>query len=207
MTGRVDLDCRDWSVSRETLDRLNTLEALVKKWNPRINLVSRNSLDHLWTRHIVDSIQVFRSRENPRHWADLGSGGGFPGLVVGILALDEQPELNVTLIESDQRKCAFLRAAARETGLSCTVLAQRIEQVAPQNADTVSARALTDLNGLLTHCERHLAADGTALFPKGVTWKKEVEHARKSWRFDVETINSKTEEGAVVLKITGASRV
>ncbi len=197
----------DLNVSRETQERLLLLEELIRKWNPRINLISRNSLDQIRNRHIIDSIQVFRITEQSGHWVDLGSGGGFPGLVVAILAADERPDLRVTLIESDQRKCAFLWTAVRETGISCRVLAERIEQAPRQQASVLSARALTNLSGLLAYCERHLEPEGVAVFPKGVSWKKEVEMARESWRFDVDPINSVTEIGSVILKITGASRV
>ncbi len=195
------------NVPRETQGRLVLLDSLVRKWNPRINLVSRNSLDQLWHRHIVDSIQVFRLVNKGDHWVDLGSGGGFPGLVVAIMAACERPEMRVTLIESDQRKCAFLRTAARETGVPCRILAERIEQATPQQASILSARGLADLSRLLEFGARHLDRNGVALFPKGVSWKKEVEEARRSWRFDVDPINSVTETGSVVLKITGASRV
>ena len=198
---------RDLNVSRETLARLETYAALLQKWNPRINLVSRNSLADLWTRHIVDSVQVFRVGPETDHWVDLGSGGGFPGLVVAILAAEEMPACRVTLIESDQRKSAFLRTVARETGVSCTVLSERIETAPPQQAGVLSARALADLNTLLSYAERHLAPGGTALFPKGVSWEKEVEEARVQWSFDLDPITSLTEPGAAILKVEGVSRV
>ncbi|MBK0326035.1 16S rRNA (guanine(527)-N(7))-methyltransferase RsmG [Rhodobacteraceae bacterium F11138] len=194
-------------VSRETLERLKIFESLVEKWNPKINLVSRRSLNDLWNRHILDSIQVFKVAERSGDWVDIGSGGGFPGLVVAILAKEKAPDQRVTLIESDQRKCVFLRTVARETGVLCRVLSERIEQVEPQKASVLSARALADLSSLLEFAERHLDKTGTALFPKGATWKKEVEDARKSWHFDVNPISSVTEEGSVVLRITGVSRV
>ncbi|MFV0514594.1 MAG: 16S rRNA (guanine(527)-N(7))-methyltransferase RsmG [Jhaorihella sp.] len=193
-------------VSRETLDRLHAFENVLRKWNRRINLVSQASLDNLWHRHIADSVQVFRSAAPRGHWVDMGSGGGFPGLVVAVLAASERHDMKVTLIESDQRKAAFLRVAARETGATCTVLAERIESVPPQGADTVSARALADLGTLLGYVQRHLKATGTALFPKGVTWEKELSAARGQWRFDAEPITSRTEAGAVILKIQGVSR-
>lgn len=197
----------DLDVSRETLDRLQIFVALLKKWNARINLVSRASLEEVWSRHIVDSIQVFRLAPRENHWVDLGSGGGFPGLIVAILAADEQPETKVTLIESDQRKATFLRSAARETGIDCTILSQRIEMAAPQQAEILSARALGELTVLLGYSERHLAPGGTALFPKGVTWQKELEAAQLRWRFDVDVIESQTMPGAAILKVKGASRV
>ena len=194
------------NVSRETSVRLAGFAALLEKWNPRINLVSRNSMADLWTRHIVDSVQVFRCVTPTGHWVDLGSGGGFPGLIVAILAVDAAPDLRVTLIESDQRKAAFLRAAARETGASCKVISERIEAVEPQQADILSARALADLDKLLAFSERHLKPTGVALFPKGVTWKKEVEAVRQNWKFRAEEITSITDPEAVILKIEGVSR-
>jgi len=195
------------NVSRETLERLKIFEALLRKWNPRINLVSRNDISALWDRHIIDSIQLFRASPEGGHWVDLGSGGGFPGLVVAILTAEERPNTQVTLIESDHRKAAFLRAAARETGVTCQVLAERIELAEPQKANIISARALADLDTLLGFSERHLASGGISLFPKGVTWKKELEAAQLQWRFDVDVIKSQTMPGAAILKIEGASRV
>lgn len=197
----------DLNVSRETLKRLETFEQVILKWNPKINLVSKSSLQQLWTRHIADSVQVFRCTDIPDHWVDIGSGGGFPGLIIAILAAEEAPEMKVTLIESDQRKSAFLRTAARECGARVSVISKRIEQADPQNAGVLSARALADLSRLLEFAERHLGAAGTALFPKGESWKKEVDNARQRWRFDAEPVRSLTEQEAVILKIRGVARV
>ena len=97
-------------VSRETRRRLDAFEAILRKWNRSINLVSKGSLNEVQTRHIADSVQVFRAAPAGRRWVDLGSGGGFPGLVVAVLAAEEAPEMRVTLVESDQRKAAFLRS-------------------------------------------------------------------------------------------------
>ena len=206
MTGDCPELATSLDVSRETIERLKVFEAVLRKWNPKINLVSRSSLTTLWQRHIIDSVQVFRCVAPRGHWVDLGSGGGFPGLVVAILAKAECPELKVTLIESDQRKATFLRTAARETGSTCEVIAGRIEEIPPQRADILSARALADLSGLLGFAERHLAPGGISLFPKGVTWEKEVAAARRQWKFDADPITSRTEDGAVILKIEGVSR-
>jgi len=195
------------NVSRETMDRLKIFEEVIQKWNPKINLVSKNSLEDLWKRHIIDSIQVYRSVRKSKNWVDLGSGGGFPGIIVGILAADEAPETEVTLIESDRRKSVFLRTAARECGIGIKVIDERIEQTDPLDAQVLSARALANLNTLLGYAVRHLDPEGTALFPKGVTWKKELEEARRHWRFQVETITSMTEPDAVILKLGGVTRV
>ena len=193
-------------VSRETQDRLRAFEALVLKWTPKINLVSKNDQAHIWDRHIADSLQVAAQGGPVDHWVDLGSGGGFPALVVGIYAKEAWPRTSFTLIESDQRKSAFLRTAIRELGLNAKVLSERIETAAPQNADILSARALADLTTLLDFSDRHLRKDGVALFQKGASWQKEVDAARKSWSFDCEAIKSHTHDAAVILKIEGVSR-
>lgn len=204
MTGENDALA---DVSRETRARLETYEALLKKWNPAINLVAKSTLGDLWDRHIVDSAQVFGAVPEFQHWADLGSGGGFPGLVVAILAAEKQPQARVTLVESDLRKATFLRTVARETGIEVTVISQRIEQVPPVGADVVSARALAPLDKLLGFAERHLAAQGVALFLKGQNFQSELDTALASWRFDVQKIPSQTESTAVILKIGGLARV
>ncbi|UWS79596.1 16S rRNA (guanine(527)-N(7))-methyltransferase RsmG [Phaeobacter sp. G2] len=205
MSERALLD--QLNVSRETIERLEKFEEVLLKWNPRINLVSKSSLTDLWQRHIVDSVQVFTCVEDAgQSWVDIGSGGGFPGIVVAIMAAERSPKTKVTLIESDQRKSAFLRTAARECGVSISVLTERIEQAVQQNADILSARAVADLDALLEFSQRHLAVDGTAVFPKGVNWKKEVDKAAQRWRFDVEPITSLTETEAVILKIKGVAR-
>ncbi len=190
-------------VSRETFEKLETFDALLKKWNPKINLVSRKSLADVWVRHISDSLQVYSCLKASGHWVDLGSGGGFPGVIVAIVASVENPALNVTLVESDQRKSAFLRTVLRETGSVGTVITDRIENIEPLDADILSARALSDLPRLLEFSQRHLKSTGIGLFPKGATWKKEVEEAKQEWNFDFEAVKSVTEPSAVVLKIKG----
>ena len=195
-------------VSRETLDRLHRLEALIRKWNPAINLVAGSTLSSLWTRHYLDSIQLFDlAPKGAQSWADLGSGGGFPGLIIAILAADERPDMAVTLVESDQRKAAFLSAAARELGLPCTIRAERIEAVAPLSVDVVSARALAPLDTLLGYATRHLAPDGTAIFPKGAGHAEEIARALEHWRFSYQKEPSKSDADGVVLIIGGISRV
>ncbi|WP_397541619.1 16S rRNA (guanine(527)-N(7))-methyltransferase RsmG [Roseovarius salis] len=199
--GRLD-------VSRETIERLETYATLLRKWSPRINLVAKSTLDDLWTRHIIDSAQVFALAPRPvRHWADLGSGGGFPGIVVAILAAEAGHQTKVTLVENDQRKCAFLRTVLRETAVAADVVRGRIEEIPPLQADVVSARALADLTTLLGYAHRHMPSDGLALFHKGVTWKKELEDAQTSWKFQYRVARSETGEGPVILSISGVSRV
>ncbi|WP_102223927.1 16S rRNA (guanine(527)-N(7))-methyltransferase RsmG [Acidimangrovimonas sediminis] len=199
-TPEAFLAARD--VSRETLGRLTTYAALLEKWNPAINLVARSTLGDLWSRHFLDSTQVFdlRPAETGR-WVDLGSGGGFPGLVLAILAADEAPDLRVILVESDQRKATFLRTAARETGVTVEVHASRIEDLAPLDADVVSARALAPLSPLLGLATPHLKAGGRGLFPKGATHDREIAEALASWSFEVQKYPSRTDPDSVILSI------
>lgn len=208
MTQHIQRIPAELNVSRETSERLQILADLLVKWNPRINLVSKSTLTELWVRHILDSTQVFSLADYPvGHWVDIGSGGGFPGLVIALMAPEHGTPARTTLIESDQRKCAFLRTVLRETGVAGDVISKRIEQAERQKADILSARALADLSLLFSFTERHLSAGGTALFPKGVTWQKEVEAAQQSWSFDLDVITSKTEPNSVILKVKELRRV
>ena len=155
------------NVSRETLADLEAFERLVRQWNPKINLVSKSSLEDIRTRHIEDSLQLYELNNRAGKWLDLGSGGGFPGLVLAIADKNGARSNQFHLVESDQRKCAFLQTAARELGLEVQIHSQRIEQLEPQEADVVSARALADLPSLLELAHRHMKPDAVAYFPKG----------------------------------------
>ncbi|WP_298499248.1 16S rRNA (guanine(527)-N(7))-methyltransferase RsmG [uncultured Maritimibacter sp.] len=194
------------NVSRETLDRLTIYAELLRKWNPKINLVAKSTLPEVWSRHFLDSAQVLEIAGQGRRWVDIGTGGGFPGVVVAILAMEVRPDLTVTCIESDGRKAAFLRTVLRETGVDGSVIASRIEEVEPQGADILSARALAPLDVLLSYASRHLKPDGEALFLKGADHEKELSEALETWSFRADKIVSKTNPEAVVLKIGGIER-
>lgn len=189
-------------VSRETEDRLKSYYDLLTKWTKRINLVSRATLEDGWRRHVLDSAQLVRlAPEGWRHWVDLGSGGGLPGVVVAIIAAEKDNDQHVTLVESDVRKAAFLRAALREVGVGADVVAARIEEIASLEADVVSARALAPLPRLLDLSHRHIKPGGTALFPKGKNAGDELQQALERWSFACEKIPSETDSSAVILKI------
>ena len=180
-------------VSRETLDRLTRYAELLGAWNRKINLVSKSTLDDVWSRHFLDSAQLFAEiPQDARTVADFGSGAGFPGLVVAILAAEQRPDLKTILVESDQRKAVFLRTVAQQLAVAVDVRAARIEEVPPLGADVVMARALAPLSTLLGLAARHLAPDGTALFLKGASWRDEVAKSLAHWRFRCEDIPSKT---------------
>ncbi|MBT8416044.1 MAG: 16S rRNA (guanine(527)-N(7))-methyltransferase RsmG [Silicimonas sp.] len=194
-------------VSRETISRLSEFVALVKKWNPKINLVSKGSMDDIWTRHILDSAQILEyAPPGIDRWMDLGSGGGFPGVVIATMLNEIQPETVVTLVEADQRKATFLKTVARELGVTMEIRAQRIESLAPQGADVVSARALAPLPKLLEYVSANLRPGGCALLLKGENAGNEVKAALEAWRFACETYPSKTNNGAVILKIGDIER-
>ena len=196
----------DLDVSRETFEKLKAFAELVRKWNPKINLVSKDSLNDLWSRHILDSVQIFELVPGPGKWVDLGSGGGFPGIVISILNQEER-NFDVVMVESDQRKSAFLRTAIRELDLAAKVKTERIEELECLEADVLSARALADLTKLLGFAELHLKRGGIALFPKGQSWQREDLEARQDWTYDLETVTSKTNPDAAILKIKDIARV
>jgi 16S rRNA (guanine527-N7)-methyltransferase len=207
MTETADASVAGINVSRETLTALHSLDALVQRWNPAINLVSKATLPQVWSRHIVDSAQVFElCPPTAMSWADLGSGGGFPGLVVAILAQELLPGLRVSLVESDLRKATFLRQAGQALNLNVSVLSERIEALTPLRADVLSARALAPLPDLLVHAYRHLAPGGTAIFLKGARFEEEITEARKSWAFDVDSRPSLSEAEAAILVIRNIHR-
>jgi 16S rRNA (guanine527-N7)-methyltransferase len=195
-------------VSRETYERLATFVSLVKKWQRAENLVAASTLDAIWTRHVADSAQLVALYPQTRRWLDLGSGGGFPGLVTAILLSGSGGESGmVHLVESNARKCAFLRTAARETGAPATVHHGRIEDVlanwmAP--VDAISARALASLPDLFRLAGHLIAPDRPAAFFKGVDYRREIDEASQSWDFDLVIHPSRISEGSVILEVRRA---
>lgn len=183
---------------------LEAYVGLLRKWNAAINLVSGASLPLIWDRHVVDSYQIWRSiPEDARLLADLGSGGGFPGVPLAVAAHVERRETRVVLVESDQRKAAFLREVARVLQLEYEVRAERIEMTAPVLADVVTARALAPLHVLIGYAHRHLAPGGRAIFPKGESAQSEVQSARACWSFDVVARPSETSRDGRLLEVSG----
>jgi 16S rRNA (guanine527-N7)-methyltransferase len=195
-------------VSRETEVRLETLAALLSKWNRSLNLVADASQDEIWNRHIRDSAQLLDLiPRGVTRLTDLGSGAGFPGLVIAILAAETHPGLNVTLIEADARKCAFLDTAIRSTRAPAKSLCARIEAASPQSAEIVTARALAPLETLLGYSLRHLAPEGRALFLKGSRHRDEIAEARRGWTFSLTVHPSLTGPEGAVLNVGGIARV
>jgi len=196
------------NVSRETEDRLLAFADLLGKWTRKINLISKSSTSDIWERHILDSVQIYDLAPNTFSlWLDIGSGGGLPGVVVAALAAQFAPDARIAMIESDQRKAAFLRTALRELGLSGDVLADRIDAVPPMGGGVLSARALAPLDQLLAFAENHLKPGGTAIFPKGKTAEQEIADASTNWLFQIEKHASMTDAEARILVIKDIKRV
>ncbi len=197
-----------FDVSRETMERLEVYAALLVKWNTKINLVAKSTIPDIWHRHMADSAQLWSlAPKGVKTWMDMGSGAGFPGLVIGAIASEKAPHLEITLVESDRRKSVFLQSAARAMGITVKVITKRIEQLEPQNADILSARALCSLSQLLEFAEKHLKPGGICLFPKGARVDSELTQASSCWHMAYETFPSMTDPDAVILRIGEFKRV
>ncbi len=206
---------RVFPVSRETMTRLEIYAALLQQWQKAINIVASASVGDAWHRHFADSAQLLDlAPSGPLNWIDLGSGGGFPGLVIGCM-LAERPHSRLTLIESDAKKSAFLREVVRQTGLAqhvaVDIVTDRIENSANTtrvgNVDVISARALAPLDRLFTWCEPYFSAGTYALLPKGRDVQSEIDAARRGWRFDMDVTASLTSDAGGILKVRALSRI
>ncbi len=201
----------DIDVSRESQEKLEIYHALLVKWQRAINIVSPKTIDQAWVRHFADSAQVEPfikrdvSRESPLVFADLGCGGGFAGLVLAIM----RPDLKVHLVESDERKCQFMRTVSRETNVDVMVHNSRIEACTDDiRPDIVTARALADLGSLLGYIEPWFVAnpDLECVFHKGARADEEVELARDLYAFDLEKYKSKTDSMGCILHLKNISK-
>ncbi len=194
-------------VSRETLDKLETYVEMLRKWNRTINLVSKSTIDDIWHRHIRDSLQLADLTSLPSSWLDLGSGGGLPGLVVAAKMAESTAEQQVTLVESDQRKCAFLSAAANAMELSVAIECRRIEESTGRSYDVISARALASLPDLLELALPYRHDNTICIFPKGAKADAELKAAQQDWNIDCDSVKSVTDPSATILRLQEYSRV
>jgi 16S rRNA (guanine527-N7)-methyltransferase len=197
------------AVSRETWTRLDGLVALLRKWQTTTNLVAPSTLTEIWTRHIADSAQLLTIVPDARVWVDLGSGGGFPGLVVAC-AMADHPGATIDLVESNQKKSAFLREAARILGVPAIVHARRIEDFVStplQSFDVVTARALAPLDRLMDYVGPLLKKGTIGLFPKGQDAAAELTAASKSWIMDAQLVPSVTDPQARIVVVRRATKL
>lgn len=195
----------NFDVSRETSDKLRLYADLVKKWQKTINLVSPSSVDDLWNRHVLDSLQIFQQQPEPKRWLDMGSGAGFPGIVTAI-CLAEKGEGWVYLVESNQKKAAFLRNCIMKTGARASVHPIRVSDAIDEitEIDAISARALASLTDLFEMSAPWFDANENccAWFHKGRDYSSELDIARSRWSFDLVKYNSQIEDDSVILKIS-----
>lgn len=192
-------------VSRETWGRLDAFVALLNQWQTTTKLVATSTIDHLWTRHVIDSVQVTGHAPGARSWVDYGSGGGFPGLVIAC-ALADIPGAHVHLVESNTKKAAFLREAIRATQVPAEVHAARMENVVESfsgRPDIVTARAVAPLKMLLDHCAPLLQRGAVGLFLKGRDVEAELTEATIFWKMRTTLIPSLTDPAGRIVKVEG----
>lgn len=187
--------CDRFFVSRETFEKLECYQALLLKWQRRINLISPNTVADIWQRHILDSCQLYPLiKDKAGRVVDLGSGAGLPGIILAILGCSD-----IHLVESDTRKCQFLKESSREIGLDILIHNDRIEKTSLGNVAYITARALKSLDQLL-NWSRHLLTPSTiCLFPKGKNYAKELEDVQRLWQFKYEIMPSTIDESGIVL--------
>jgi 16S rRNA (guanine527-N7)-methyltransferase len=190
-------------VSRETEQRLAIYVDLLDRWRAITNLISGASFDHVWTRHVADSAQLLALAPEATQWVDLGSGAGFPGLVLAI-QLADTPGARVHLIESDQRKCAFLHEVSRSTGARAQVHAVRAESAEVQDltpVDAVTARAFAPLPQLLDFAKVFLARGAVGIFPRGRSVEAQLAESPEATAFHIERQTSKLDPAATILVV------
>lgn len=185
-------------VSDETLSAFEAWHEALTRWNSRVNLVGRSTLDDFWIRHALDSIQVFQCAPEPGCWIDIGAGAGFPGIAVGIMQAAQKTG-ETYLVETNGKKSAFLREAVRETGARASVHAKRWQQVPAERFDVVTARAFAPMPGLLEAAFAFWGESTVGVFPKGKGWREEMQAASRDWRFDAKPIPSITGDGAILV--------
>jgi 16S rRNA (guanine527-N7)-methyltransferase len=209
---RPDLDgygpealARDYNVSRETLDRLVAFVAALDKARTGLNLIGPKERDHLWRRHIADSVQLFALvPERARTWVDFGSGAGFPGLMIAAFLADRE-SADIVLVESAGKKAAFLRAAIEEMDVPARVWPDRAEALSPYKVDGISARAFAPLPRLLDHVKPYIDLGAVGLFPKGRSLATEVEAAQaQGWQLKADQIASQTDRDSKILRLWSA---
>lgn len=195
-------------VSRETFDRLIAFEQVFQKWNRSINLAAPSTLDDVWRRHILDSAQLIRLEPAALRWLDLGSGGGFPGLVVAFL-LAERAGASIDLVESNRKKASFLQTVVGQFGLPARVVARRVDEshLLVSQPEIVTARALAPLPGLLDLAAPWLTEGARGLFHKGRDYRAEVTESTQRWSFDLVEHASKTDAHGMILELSGLRRV
>ena len=190
------------NVSRETLKSFYEYEALLSKWNEKINLVSKNTLVDIWERHFLDSGQIIKHVEaSGKRWVDVGSGAGFPGLVVALLLRDRKIDCNLVLVEKNPKKGFFLNEVIRKLNLNVEVVNDNIYTLEPLNADILTARAFSELNNLIEISFRHRKKEGLCLFLKGENYRFELDKTLNYWFFDYDVVDSLSSSSGKIIRV------
>jgi 16S rRNA (guanine527-N7)-methyltransferase len=184
------------SVSRETFQRLTSYVELIEKWQKTINLIGSLTIPEIWLRHVIDSAQLFAFMNGQQKIVDLGSGAGFPGLVLAIMGNEQ-----VTLVESDGRKAVFLKEAARVTHAPVIIEAKRVDAIDLNSFSFITARGFAPIPALLRTLQPTLNTNHKLLLLKGKRYFEEIQEARRAWNFDYETYPSITDNEGVVLSM------
>lgn len=197
-----------YNVSRETINKLKKYESLVKEWNNKFNLVSKSSVEELWHRHIIDSLQLIQFiQTSDKILYDFGSGAGFPAIVLAIASEQLFPKLRFNLVESIGKKTIFLNTVKNELNLqNVEIWHNRIEKLKIVSADIISSRALAALPKLLEYAKPFCTQNTRLIFPKGVIWEEEIKAAKEKWSFDYDVIQSITDETGHILNISNVRR-
>ena len=190
------------NVSRETLNGFYEYETLLSKWNEKINLVSKNTLVDIWERHFLDSGQIIKHVEaSGKRWVDVGSGAGFPGLVVALLLRDRKIDCDLVLVEKNPKKGFFLSEVIRKLKLSVEVVNDNIDTLEPLNADILTARAFSELNNLIEIAFRHRKKEGICLFLKGENYRMELDKTLNYWFFDYDIVDSLSSSSGKIIRV------
>ncbi len=188
-----------YPVPHETFLKLSEYVEILLKWNSKINLISRNSEDDIWIRHMLDSAQVARFINKPQKILDIGSGAGFPGMVLSILGVDD-----VTLLDSDQRKCSFLLEVARLLQLKLTVINDRVENICDKKFDVVTTRGFSSIDKVLECVD--VIQTNRILLLKGKNYELELQEALQKWDFEYITYPSVTDFSSHIVDITNVRK-
>ena len=204
----MENEMQKYDVSRETLLKLRAYEASLKEWQNKFNLVSNSSLEDAWNRHFIDSMQLFKYiPKSAKSLYDFGSGAGFPGMVLAIMASEKTPYLKVSLIESINKKTLYLKHVSEICSTNVEIFNQRIESLPKNKVDVVTSRAMTSLNDLLSYAYPFCKTDTVCIFPKGKKHQEEIDEARKHWQFDCQINPSETSTEGVILVITKLAKL
>ena len=199
---KKNLFLKSFNVSRETLIGFCEYESLLLKWNSKINLISKNTLTDIWSRHFLDSGQIIKHVDASRkRWIDIGSGAGFPGLVIALLLRDRKIDCELILVEKNTKKVFFLNEVIRKLDLNVKVVNDDIGTLEPLKADILTARAFSELNYLIQIAHIHRVDEGICLFLKGKNYRFELDKTLNYWFFDYDMVDSLSSSSGKIIRV------